>query len=113
MRKWVLLLCFCLLGLGMLVARSRQDDQAASGFVPAQAISPHGPVELVTPVPHDAVLLEVTVNPQGEVEDVQVLHDYPGATEDALRAIQRWKFRPAMIDGKPIRSSIPVLIQRG
>jgi len=47
------------------------------------------------------------------MDDVRVLQDYRGEAHEALREIQDWKFRPAMIEGKPIRSTIPVLVHVG
>jgi TonB family protein len=81
--------------------------------VSAQVISPHQPAYLPTSIPTDTVLLEVTIDPQGEMDDVQVLRDYRGEAQEALHEIQHWKFRPAMIAGKPIRSTIPVVVHVG
>jgi TonB family protein len=113
MRKWVRWLGIGLLSLGMFVVHavhSWEVEPAPSGIVPAQVISPRQSAYLETPIPADAVLLEVTINPQGELDDVQVLLDSHGKASEALREIQNWKFRPAMIEGKPIRSTIPVVV---
>lgn len=113
MHKWVSLLGIGLLVLGMFAVYSWEAEPAPSGTVPAQVISPRQSAYLDAPLPADTVLLEVTINPQGEMDDVRVLRDYPGEAQEALRQIEDWKFRPAMIDGKPIRSSIPVVVRVG
>ena len=119
MRKRVSLLGIGLLSLGMFAVYAvhgfyaGESEAAPSGIVPAQVISPRQPAYLATPIPADTVLLEVTIDPQGEVDDVRVLRDYRGEAAEALREIQDWKFRPAMIEGKPIRSTIPVVVHVG
>ncbi len=54
------------------------------------------------------VILEVTIDPASEIQDVKVVHDAPGFTAEALRAIKKWKFKSAKLDGKSIQSVIPV-----
>ena len=54
------------------------------------------------------VVLEVTVSLTGEVEDVKVVQDAPPFTQEALRAVKKWKFKPAKLDGQPISSLVPV-----
>ena len=118
-RKRVSLLGISLLSVGMLAVYAvhglyaGEGGPGPSGIVAAQVISPRQPASLETPIPKNTVLLEVTIDPQGEMDDVRVLRDYRGEAPAALREIQDWKFRPAMIEGKPIRSTIPVLVHVG
>ena len=113
MRKWISLLGIGFLGLGVFVTHSWEATPAPSGIVPARVISPSQAAYLETPIPKDTVLLQVTINPQGEMDDVRVLRDYSGQAGTALREIQDWKFSPAMIEGKAIRSTIPVEVPVG
>ena len=90
-------------GLAVLKGEDRTPK-----FEPAAAIST---VEAVYPpnvVNPGTVVLEVTVGPSGEIENVKVVREGPGFTSEALRVIRQWKFRPAKLDGQPIRSVIPV-----
>lgn len=51
-----------------------------------------------------AVVLEVTITPEGTARDVKVLRSAGyGLDEKALEAVRTWKFQPAMgLDGKPV-----------
>jgi protein TonB len=50
------------------------------------------------------VKMEFTVTPLGTVEDVKVLDSKPPRVFDraAKRAILKWKFKPKVVDGKPV-----------
>ena len=51
------------------------------------------------------VVIEVTIDKDGFVVDWQVLQSVGhGVDEKAVAAVQRWKFRPAILDGSPIAS---------
>jgi len=50
-----------------------------------------------------AVLLEAVLSSSGEVRDIKVLRGLPyGLTENALKAVMRIKFKPAIKDGHPV-----------
>jgi TonB family protein len=63
------------------------------------------PANVVSP---GTVVLEVAVGTDGRIEDVRVVRAMPPFTEEAMKAIQQWKFAPATIDGEPVRAVIPV-----
>jgi|CXWL01.1.fsa_nt_gi protein TonB len=49
------------------------------------------------------VVLEAVINKQGEVTNVKVLKSLPfGLDRQAVESIQRWKFKPATMDGRPV-----------
>jgi protein TonB len=55
------------------------------------------------------VLLECIVRPDGTVTDVQVLRSLDstfGLDQEAIKAAQKWRFRPGTLQGQPV----PVLI---
>ena len=47
------------------------------------------------------VQLDVSIDPEGNVEKVQVLAGNPMLTSAAVTAVKRWKFAPFRIEGKP------------
>ncbi len=51
------------------------------------------------------MLVEFTITEDGGVEDPDVLESEPRRMFDrnAIRAILKWKFKPRIIDGKPVR----------
>lgn len=56
------------------------------------------------------VILEITVSEKGAVEDVRPTREIQSLTETALRAVKQWHFKPATLDGKPVRSRTSVAV---
>ena len=49
------------------------------------------------------VIIELLIDPQGEVAETTVLRGLPmGLTEAALDAVRQWRFAPSTIDGRPV-----------
>ncbi len=49
------------------------------------------------------VIVQAIINKTGEVENVKVLKGLPmGLSEEAVKAIKKWKFTPATLNGKPV-----------
>lgn len=49
------------------------------------------------------VIVQAIINKQGEVTNVKVLKGLPmGLEEEAVKAIKRWTFEPATLNGKPV-----------
>lgn len=57
-----------------------------------------------------AVVLETTVNEKGAVEDVRPIREIQSLTETALHAVKQWHFKPAILDGKTVRSRTTVAV---
>jgi TonB family protein len=47
--------------------------------------------------------LEVTVDEQGMVQSVRVLHGHPLLDESSLVAVKQWKFTPTYLNGIPVK----------
>ncbi len=45
------------------------------------------------------------IGPDGRVREVEVLKTIPGATSELVAAIQRWRFRPATQNGRPVEGT--------
>jgi len=54
------------------------------------------------------VVLEVVVAENGTVEKVNIISGNPVLTRPASDALKRWKFTPAMVDGKPAKALAPI-----
>ncbi len=49
------------------------------------------------------VIVQAIINKVGNVENVKVLKALPmGLAEEAVKAIKKWKFKPATLNGKPV-----------
>jgi TonB family protein len=78
----------------------------------------HPPIRIYTPEPEfseearrkrisGSVRLSLTVSPNGTVEDIEITKSLGhGLDEQALRAVQQWRFEPASKDGKPVSARI-------
>jgi TonB family protein len=55
------------------------------------------------------VLLSATIDRTGRARDVQVERGLePGLDQEAIKAVQQWRFKPAEQDGHPVRVSVHV-----
>lgn len=61
-------------------------------------------------VAYGIVALEVTIDTEGQVEAVKIDRDIVSLTLEAIRAVKSWKFEPAYVDGKPVRSKTAIAI---
>ena len=48
------------------------------------------------------VILEVTVDRQGEVSSVSVLRSAEGLVEAAVEAVRQWRYEPTIVNGSPV-----------
>lgn len=57
------------------------------------------------------VILQLTLDEQGEVQNVQVLKDLPmGLTESAVRTVSTWRYEPATLNDKPVEVLMTVTV---
>jgi len=49
-----------------------------------------------------AVRLRVVVGRDGAVQTLKVLSGDPALTDSAVEAVRRWRYQPALVDGKPV-----------
>ncbi len=51
------------------------------------------------------IVVEVTIERDGSVSDMKVIQSVGhGVDEKVLATVQKWRFRPAILDGSPIAS---------
>ena len=84
------------------------SGQEKPRFEPPQVLAAEEPVYPFNAVNPGTVVLEISLDPTGKIEEVKVVQAAPGFTQEAQRVIQKWKFKPARLNGEPIRSVIPV-----
>ncbi len=87
-----------------------KEEGAKPRYVPPGVVSASFPAFPVIAVSPGTVALGVLVDEKGEVEQVKVLKDTPPLTEEAIKALKRWKFTPARFDETPVRATIVVAI---
>ena len=77
-------------------------EAAAEGeAVPIVRIDPQWPRQALEEGIEGFVRLEVLIGTDGGTKDVKVLESKPGSlfVRNAIRAVQRWKFKPKIVDG--------------
>ncbi|HEX8152986.1 MAG TPA: TonB family protein, partial [Thermoanaerobaculia bacterium] len=69
------------------------------------------PVAQFQPVPSlstsGTAKLELTIGEDGSVRDINVRQSVPGMPQ-VIREVQRWRFKPATENGKPVSASYTV-----
>lgn len=84
------------------------QGQGLAGFdtdvIPVVRVAPTYPRRALQAKLTGYVTLSVTINPDGTVSDAKVVESDPPRMFDrsALKAIKRWKFRPKVVNGKPV-----------
>lgn len=75
-------------------------------FEPPEVVSAAFPNYPARSVAFGTVVLEVTIGETGEVEDVKVVRDIASLTPEAIRALKKWKFKPARSGSKSVRAEM-------
>lgn len=59
------------------------------------------------------VILQVTVDEEGNVTEVKVLQGHPLLNDEAVRAVRQWKYSPTLLNGEPVpvTASITVIFK--
>jgi TonB family protein len=114
---WYQMTKFCFAGFGLIMlsagfffARKPLVESQVAEFQEPELVMAG---ELKYPVNSGAygiVALEVMVDAQGDAEAVKVVREIISLTSEAVDTVKSWKFRPAKLDGKPIRSTTTVTV---
>jgi protein TonB len=48
------------------------------------------------------VIIEATINAEGNVSDARVLRSIPMLDQAALDAVKQWRFTPTLLNGAPV-----------
>ncbi len=84
-----------------------------SELVPATLISRTAPVypSMARQMgQYGAVLMNVTISPEGRVTAVRVISGAAQLRQAAISAVQQWRYKPAMLNGQPAESAAEVQI---
>jgi periplasmic protein TonB len=57
------------------------------------------------------VVLEGTVNVNGSIENIHVVDGHPLLVDEAIKAVKKWKYRPAILNGQPTPSPVTVTVR--
>ena len=88
------------------------DLNRQSDLIPLVRIEPRYPSRAARRGIEGWVKLAFTITEEGTVEDVKIVEAEPNRIFDraASKAVRKWRFRPRIVDGKPVaRSAVQVL----
>ena len=84
------------------------SHRADQNFIPPGIISvsyPQYPINAAVP---GTVVIQVTVGKSSAIQHLKVVRDLPPFTQFVLSAVNKWRFQPATLDGKPTTSSLAI-----
>jgi protein TonB len=118
-RRYLPICAFATVFAAATVAQLTIPAVAAPVFRPAQPTAdsrgiPPYPASAVSRGKQGSLRLHLTVNSEGRVSDVRVAKSTGSEALDAPTArwiMTNWHFRPATLDGKPVRSEVMVDIR--
>ncbi|MDQ2070070.1 energy transducer TonB [Natronospira bacteriovora] len=81
--------------------------------IPVVRVEPQWPREALIQGIEGWVRLEFTIRSDGSVGNIRVIESTPARLFDqaAVRALQRWRFRPRMVDGRPVERQATQVIE--
>jgi len=88
------------------LAFAQRPEATPPKFEPVQVVTTAPAPYPPTSIAEGTVVFELTIAPDGGVEAVKVLRGVPSLTEAAQRSVRQWTFRPATLDGKPVRATV-------
>ena len=90
-------------------ARTAESSQSS-----AQRVARTRPVPQSQPVPRlratGTARLDLIIGPDGRVQDINVRQSIRGNTPALIAAVQRWRFKPATVNGRPVAAPYSVAI---
>jgi protein TonB len=57
------------------------------------------------------VVLEGTVNVNGSIENIHVVEGHAFLIDAALKAVKKWKYRPAILNGQPTPCPVTISVR--
>jgi protein TonB len=103
-RRFAVLVLVLLAG----TALAQQKEQKAPRYEPAEVLAATEAPYPPNSVAAGTVILEATVSASGTIEEIRKVRDVPSLSDVAERSLKQWKFRPATLDGRPVRSKVTV-----
>ena len=98
---------------GGLADRANEPIRVGNGVPPPEKIHDVPPV--YPPAAREAgiqglVVLEATIDPTGEVTEIEIVRSVAELEEAAVAAVEQWRYEPTLIDGAPVAVQMTVTI---
>ncbi|HET9741501.1 MAG TPA: energy transducer TonB [Terriglobales bacterium] len=100
------------------ISLAQQDNQAIQRHTPqitaptlTRKTEPDYPPELRKEKVQGTVTVAAIVDPKGHTKDVKVVKSLnPELDRQAVLAVRRWRFKPALKDGKPVAVQVSIAV---
>jgi len=86
----------------------QKTNQETPPYEPPAVVSATEAVYPITSVASGTVVLEADLDDAGAITSVRVVRGIPSLTEEAVRALRKWRFEPARLNNHPIASKVTV-----
>jgi protein TonB len=84
-----------------------RDVQEAKLLVMIQPVYP--PVAKAARV-QGTVRLSATINREGKITELKVLEGHPLLTAAACAVVEKWRYRPTLLDGEPVEVATEIIV---
>jgi TonB family protein len=85
-------------------------SQGVSGGTLLHKVMPVYPSEARQLHVQGTVVLNATINEQGQMEDVKLVSGSPLLVQAAMDAVRKWRYSPYLLNGKPVKKETQVSI---
>ncbi len=103
-----LLIILAVLTLAAMTTAAPQYPGRSQRFDAAEVVSTAELYYPPTSAAFGTVVLELTVDESGSIENIKVVKDIKSLTPEAEKCVRKWSFRPARLGGRPVTSIVPV-----
>jgi TonB family protein len=107
---WRMLLAVMVLGSAHVLTAQTVTLRAKPPFQPAKTLSANDITVPILCAANGTVVLDALITETGKVQGVEVRRDIACLTQHAVRAVEDWRFSPATVAGKSVRSRMPVAV---
>ena len=89
--------------------RVRVSQGVAQGLL-VKRVSPEYPLQARLGRIQGAVFLHVIISKTGDVATVDLISGHPSLAPAAIKAVKQWKYKPYLLDGKPVEVDAQVQV---
>jgi TonB family protein len=86
-------------------------SQGVSGGRLTQRLPPTYPAQALLMRLQGKVILEGTIFEDGTLHDLNVVQGHPVLAKSAVRAVERWRYTPYQLDGRPVRRQTTITVE--
>jgi TonB family protein len=89
--------------------RVRVSQGISSGLL-VKKVNPDYPLEARRGRIQGTVVLHVLISKAGDITTVELVSGHPALAPEAIRVVKQWKYKPYLLNGKPVEADTEILI---